>query len=144
MPTIQPQNEHKYYDDEEFKYLLRGTRLFPPGMRGHGLQPIRPAAAGFGYEITGDRILVSLVSLVSGVENHKDAITGLAQMGSAVANAGKISLGLVQQIKSYRDKTHKAVPEQNRRIDRKLLETLRREAEITNSKKSIGRGFRYD
>jgi len=111
-------------------------------MRGHGLQPIRPAAAGFGYEITGEGILDSLVS---GIENHKDAITGIAQMGSAVANAGKNSLGLVQQIKSYRDATHKAVmPEQDKRIDRKLLEKLRREAELTNSKKSIGGGFRYD
>ena len=142
MPTIQPQDEHKYYDDEELKYLRRGTGLFPPGMRGHGLQPIRPAAAGFGYEITGEGILDSLVS---GIENHKDAITGIAQMGSAVANAGKNSLGLVQQIKSYRDATHKAVmPEQDKRIDRKLLEKLRREAELTNSKKSIGGGFRYD
>ena len=141
MPTIRPQDEHKYYDDKELKYLRRGTGLFPPGMRGHGLQPIRPAAAGSGYEITGDGILDSLVS---GIENHKDAITGLAQMGSAVANAGKNSLGLVQQIKSYRDKIHKAVPEKNKRIDCKLLENLRREAELTNSKKSIGHGFRYD
>ena len=142
MPTIQPQDEHKYYDDEELKYLRRGTGLFPPGMRGHGLQPIRPTAAGFGYEITGDGIVDSLVS---GIENHKDAITGLAQMGSAVANAGKNSLGLVQQIKSYRDTTNKAVtPEQNKKIDRKLLEKLRREAELSNFKKTIGGGFRYD
>ena len=65
--------------------------LFSQIMRGHGLQTVRPARAGFGYDTFGDEMLCSLFIVIA---NHKDAIRSIAHKGSAVANGGKNTVGL--------------------------------------------------
>ena len=91
MPFILDDDEDRYYDAEELRQLKRGTGLFPPGSSGHGLFPPGRKSAGYGYEVTGEGVLDSLISLGSTIgstiSNNKDLISSVAQAGTATANA---------------------------------------------------------
>ena len=140
MPYILDTDEDKYFDSEELRQLKKGTGLFPSGHKGHGLfPPGHKPQSGYGYEMTGDGIIDSLISLGSTVGStlaaNKDLIANVAQAGTSVASAvGKIA-DTIKTHKKNKKIQAAAIPQ---KINLDTLKKIRQDAGI-----SSGSGFRF-
>lgn len=147
MPLIRDADEDRYYDAEDLRQIKRGTGLFPPGHKGRGLfPPGHKHPSGFGYEITGEGIFDSLISLGSTIGStiaaNKDLISNVAQAGTAVAGAASKVADTVKAHKNLKavEGAARAVaaPQQ---IDLAALKKLREEAGLPPL--AAGSGFRF-
>lgn len=150
MPFILDNDEDRYYDAEELRQVKRGTGLFPPGHIGRGLFPPGHKAqpSGYGYEVTGEGVLDSLLSIGTSIGStiaaNKDLIGTVAKAGTAAAGAAS---KIADTVKAHKNQKAAEIAARGvinlstpQKIDLSTLQKIRQEAGLPASR---GSGFRF-